>query len=310
MLRTPAHRWWRPLLSLVLVVVGIFVVLLVSMPLTALVAWMAGQSQPWSAAQAWLDDESLTAMGYLVLDLLLAAFIVVALVAVRLGHWMPARWLHSVAGRVRWWWLARCLLVLMPIWIVYVGISWWVEGADPGNFTADWYWFVLLALLVTPLQAAGEEYLFRGWMLASIGSWFRNRWLALGVPTVLSTTLFAAAHGSADPWILLDLCAMGIACIILIWRTGGLEAAVALHVANNVVVGLLGALTGATAETLISTETTGDPVSSGASVLMSVVAVGLVLDQARRAGIASVVNVSMPAVESASMPGALPLPLQ
>lgn len=293
------------MLSFVFVGVGILVVLLASMPLTAFLAWLAGQPDPWAAAQAWLEDESLTAMGYLVLDALLAALILVALVAVRLGHWMPARWLHSVAGRVRWSWLARCLLVLMPVWMVYVGLGWWIGGADPGYLTPDWYWFVLLALLVTPLQAAGEEYLFRGWVLASIGSWFRNRWLALLVPTVLSSALFAAAHGSADPWILLDLCAMAIACIVLIWRTGGLEAAVALHVANNVVVGLLGAITGATAETLIGSETTGDPISSGASVVMSALAVVLVLDQARRAGITHVVSAS-PASESASAPGALP----
>lgn len=283
-------------------VVGIFVVLLVSMPLTAFLAWAAGQPDPWAAAQDWLEDESLTAMGYLVLDALLAALIVVALIAVRLGHWMPARWVHSVAGRVRWSWLGRCLLTLMPMWVAYVGLGWWIGGADRGNLTPDWYWFVLLALLVTPLQAAGEEYLFRGWVLTSLGSLFRNRWLALLVPGVLSSALFTAAHGSADPWILLDLCAMAIACIILIWRTGGLEAAVALHVANNVVVGLLGAVTGATAETLISSETTGDPLSAMASVSMSALAVLLVLHQARRVGLVNVVTPGLAASESASSP--------
>ncbi|WP_168582498.1 CPBP family intramembrane glutamic endopeptidase [Gephyromycinifex aptenodytis] len=299
-LRTPAHRWWKPLLSIFMVCLGIFVVLLLSMPVIALVAWAAGTPDPWATASSWLEEDSITAMGFLVLDIWLASLAVVALVAVRVGHWMPARWMHSVAGRVRWAWLGRCLLVLVPVWILYVGISWWIDGADPGTRAADWYWFALLALFVTPLQAAGEEYLFRGWLLTSLGSWFSNRWLALIIPALISTALFAAAHGSADPWILLDLGAMATACVILIWRTGGLEAAVALHVANNVVIGMLGALTGATADSLIDTDSTGDPLSAGVSVFMSALAVILVLHQARRAGISCVVGAPATDTDSAT----------
>ena len=45
---------------------------------------------------------------------------------------------------------------------------------------------------------------------------------------VLSAATFSLAHGSLDPWILLDLAAFAVAAVLLTWRTGGLEAAVAL----------------------------------------------------------------------------------
>lgn len=278
------------MLSLLLVVAGVVALLVVSFPATALLAWAVGEPDPWTTAVTWLAADNPSVFGYLSLNMLLAALIVVALVAVRLGHWTSSGWLHSVAGRVRWGWLARCVLVLTPLWVLYIGAAWMADGADPGRPSADWLGLVLLTLLATPLQSAGEEYLFRGWLLVSIGSWFRSRWLALGIPTILSSALFAAAHGSPDVWIVLDLVGMSLTCVVLIWRTGGLEAAMALHVVNNVVVGLLGAATGTTADGYIDTETAGDPIQTLVSVLVCVVAAVLVLHQARRAGISRVVD--------------------
>jgi hypothetical protein len=90
-------------------------------------------------------------------------------------------------------------------------------------------------LLTTPLQAAGEEYFFRGWMSQWIGSLLRWRWLALIVPAVVSAVLVAMAHGAQSPWLFADRLVFGLVASLLVWRTGGLEVAVALHAANNLV---------------------------------------------------------------------------
>jgi membrane protease YdiL (CAAX protease family) len=92
-----------------------------------------------------------------------------------------------------------------------------------------WLW-VLLVVLTSPLQAAGEEFLFRGYLLQSFGALFRNRWLALGG----SALLFALVHGQQNVWLFVDRLGFGLLAGALVLWTGGLEAGIGLHVANNV----------------------------------------------------------------------------
>ena len=64
-------------------------------------------------------------------------------------------------------------------------------------------------------------------------SFFKNRTLGLLVGLVFSSCLFMLAHGAGDPWLnLFYFCFGAIACIMT-WRTGGLEAAIAMHAVNN-----------------------------------------------------------------------------
>jgi uncharacterized protein len=51
----------------------------------------------------------------------------------------------------------------------------------------------------------------------------------------VSATLFALAHGGQEPALFTDRFAFGAAASWLVWRTGGLEASIALHAANNLV---------------------------------------------------------------------------
>ena len=84
-------------------------------------------------------------------------------------------------------------------------------------------------LLTTPLQAAGEEYAFRGYLLQAIGALTRRAWIAL----VLTSLLFAMAHGLQNFPLFFDRFMFGLIAGWLVIRTGGLEAGIALHVLNN-----------------------------------------------------------------------------
>jgi len=97
------------------------------------------------------------------------------------------------------------------------------------DFTAGTAAVGLVVLLTTPLQAAGEEYLFRGYLLQAIGSLFRNRWVAI----VATATLFALAHGAQNIPLFFDRFAFGLIAGWLVTKTGGLEAGIALHILNN-----------------------------------------------------------------------------
>ena len=88
---------------------------------------------------------------------------------------------------------------------------------------------MIVIVLLTPLQAAGEEYAFRGYLTQAFGGLFRSRVAAVLLPAVL----FALAHGAQDAPVFVDRLAFGIVAGILVIATGGLEAGIAMHVLNN-----------------------------------------------------------------------------
>jgi uncharacterized protein len=94
-----------------------------------------------------------------------------------------------------------------------------------------------LVLVLTPFQAAAEEYVFRGYVLQLVGSWTRFA----AIPIVVSVPLFAAGH-TYSFWGLVDVGIFGLTAAWLAIRTGGLEAGIAAHAANNIVLMVVEAL--------------------------------------------------------------------
>ena len=60
---------------------------------------------------------------------------------------------------------------------------------------------------------------------------------------VASAAIFTLFHGSLDPALVMDRFAFGVLAGWLVVRTGGLEAGIAAHIANNVSSFALAALT-------------------------------------------------------------------
>jgi uncharacterized protein len=89
--------------------------------------------------------------------------------------------------------------------------------------------FLAVVLLTTPLQAAGEEFLFRGLLLQSLGA---LGWPAL-VCAVLDGVLFAVAHLQFAAPLFLDRALLGTVLAFLAVRTGGLESGIAIHAVYN-----------------------------------------------------------------------------
>ncbi len=66
----------------------------------------------------------------------------------------------------------------------------------------------------------------------------------------VSAVCFALAHGVQDPWLFADRLCFGVVASWLAWRTGGLEASVALHTTNNLVSLVVSAATGTLSDSL------------------------------------------------------------
>jgi uncharacterized protein len=276
LLRGPNLRWWRPLLS-VGVVLGSLGLALGGTGLAAGIYLAVTGSGLGSNVDDWL----VTPAGLLANNLLLAAFIPIGQLAVWVGFGWRPRWLASVTGGIRWRWLLGCYLVAATVMVSLTGLALLLPGGGGGwNPDPSWPWLLLVVVTTTPLQAAGEEYLFRGWMQQTIGSLFARPVVGALVGGGMSSTLFALAHGQQDPWLFADRFAFGAVASLLAYRTGGLEAGMALHGVNNLVAFALTIAGGQLRATL--TATSSDPSSLVTDLVTMLVSMTLVLLVARR----------------------------
>ena len=288
LLRTPRARRWHPLLGLAMVVAVLMASGVAVFGGAALAVELI--DDPSIASETDLDE--LTGpLGLLLGNLMIAALIPATVLAVLVVHGERPGWLTSVTRRLR----PRLLLTSGAI---ALGVQVAAFGGDLGlsaagvelDFTdgdAEWpgartfLALLLIITLTTPVQAAGEEYLFRGYLIQGAGVWTRSPW----VPGIVSSLLFAAAHGPQDPWLFSDRLAFGLIAWAVTMRTGGLEAAIALHAVNNLVV-----LIGAAATDEIDSSLTATDVGAAMALFdIAVLAVsGYLLDRnARRLGAAT-----------------------
>jgi membrane protease YdiL (CAAX protease family) len=250
---TGRHRWWRPLLGTLLFLVACLVLNVLLFALSYGVGAAAGLRE--------LPDGGHD-FGPLANTSLELTSIAIALPLILLAVWWPGRrppgTLSSVDGRLRWRWLVRCLLAaVLPVTVLAVAAALLPDGgAESGEFGAwvGWPSFLgslgVLAVLV-PVQAAAEEYVFRGWLTQAVGAFVRSPWFAV----LPQAVLFAAAHGWGTGWGFIGLLVFGLVAGWLTIRTGGLEAAVALHVLNNL---LAFGIAAAVVDGLSSDETAAD----------------------------------------------------
>jgi membrane protease YdiL (CAAX protease family) len=274
-LRGPRWRWWRPLLSLAVLVGLLIVLFLVIFP------GYAGLDALLPDRLVGSLDDDLSPISANATDLLLAGLIPVSAGAVAIAHRVRPRWVFSVRGGLRWRWLGRCALVVAPVWVVYLGLGFVLDPVEPDR-PDHWVLLLVMALVVTPFQAAGEELLFRGWLVQNLGSYFARPVAGLVVTTVVSAALFGLAHGSPDPWVLLSIATLAVAACLANWRTGGLEAGIAMHAVNNVGVGVVTITYGGYADSFVSASTTGSPWDLFPDLVVHALAVTLILWQGRR----------------------------
>jgi hypothetical protein len=153
-----------------------------------------------------------------------------------------------VAGGLRWrplaWFaLAAIVIELLALAIVEFGDIQLATGErHSGGAAPDAAAVIVVTLLTSTFQSAGEEYYFRGYMLQAMGALIRST----AIVVVVTAVLFTAAHGIwpwQSPALFVDRLAFGLVAAVLAVRTGGLEAGIAGHAANNVVTFVFAALT-------------------------------------------------------------------
>lgn len=185
-----------------------------------------------------MSDPGIFAFMMISLILMLPAI----LIATRIMNVQKVGTLTSVTGKMRWGWLGKCMLVALAILTLNFALSFGLDTANGIPFEPDFaapnMWLLLsLTVLLVPFQATAEEYIFRGYLMQLLGGWLRHPAFAILIPV----PFFMAGH-MYDIYGQLDVGFFAIAAGYLAWRTGGLEAAIALHVVNNSVIFALGSV--------------------------------------------------------------------
>lgn len=233
--RAPGIQPWRPIVVTLLSALA-FLALSVVIPGLAVVLEVAAGTIGADEVEDLLYDGRVSPGLVLGNSVAIGLTLVAVLLLARLVK-QPPRFLHSVLGRFRWKWFLACAGASLVILAAHTGIDILRNGIDTLDLQIRPYtWWLLVGLmLATPFQAATEEYLFRGVLFRTVASWFRTPLVALIAGGVLNSAVFTAIHGATDPWLNLFYFVLGCLLSYITWRTGGLEAAAAVHIVNNMI---------------------------------------------------------------------------
>ena len=224
--QVPARRWWWSLIGLVAFGAIMFAEMLIA---SAVVAIMDPES---------LESEQVTPAIFLANNVLIATHIAVAVLVSWLFFRQGFGWLVSVVGRFRWKWMALALGVFAAGYAVTLAVEVAVYGPEDYGLhdlrMLPTTWVMVVGILVTtPFQCAGEEFTDRAVLPRLVAGIVPIRWLGLLLSAVVSSGLFVFMHGAADIWLNIYYFGAGLILWWLAYRTGGIEASIALHIVNN-----------------------------------------------------------------------------
>lgn len=225
--RRPGYGWGTIVLTFILLAAGCAAAAVVVG--TGLVFVMQGTPALWKPTVSVLQLAAI------------AAWIPVVVLIARIVMRMRVGDLVSCASRVRWPVLARALGVSF-VGFGVLGAYLVASSGEGLVVTAPVLLAIMVSVFLVPLQALAEELLFRAFGPQAV---MGRTGFGVGVHLLVSTAsiaLFASLHGSQDVSTWLVYAAFGVVFVGLTYLTGGIEAAFALHAANNVmfiVVGLL-----------------------------------------------------------------------
>ena len=240
----PRARWFTPVLE-GLLIAGIYFVLLliVSFALLASAVMLRVPYDHLTDLQRIYANVFKTPLVFIAFLSTVIPVIPAIFIARLITNFKPVGLIHSIAGRMRWSYLGVFLGFGFLIFGLYsVGFA-ALDGSlttqnsvHPLNSGMFWLYIVLI-LLIVPFQCYAEELLFRGYLMQTVGRWLKNPAWAIIIPA----PIFMVLHGYGL-WGLLSVLTMALIAGFLCWYTGGLEAGIGLHIANNVSIFIFGLL--------------------------------------------------------------------
>lgn len=237
------NQWWRYLSSMLLILFSWLI--LGSIPYL----FLAGLAQADNNPNTFLDLKTSQIQGfdriwvYLALNFASLLFALSLYLSIRFIHQRPLRTLVTPYRKVNWKRIFQgggmYFILLLVSELVYVLLF---RGGYQLTFRPEKFFiFLLVALIVTPIQTTVEELFFRGYLMQWIGLKFKK---AL-VPVVGSALLFMLPHLlnpelSKGFWPLATYYfVLGLFLALITVKDNTLELAIGIHAVNNLFAVLL-----------------------------------------------------------------------
>lgn len=217
------YKWYKPLLTIAVTVVIYLVFMFI---LTNVFVAAFGQQFITNMTLGYEGmnyADAANVFGFLILFM----FVPSLYAATRIVKDRPFSSYSSSRGGWDWKIFFKALAISVAVLLIVSLIDVMIEGNQHGQNKLTAVTFIIF-LIIIPLQCIGEEYLFRGLIMQTLGSWINIPIAAV----IVQSIFFAALHPYNGIGIITVLCE-GIVLGFVAWKTNGLEANSALHSANN-----------------------------------------------------------------------------
>lgn len=215
------YRWYKPLITAVLTIVIWLALCYISAQVIILIF---GRQTIVGVFTVNLNSTSMAALSlYYFLGLLLPSLYI----ANRIVRDRPFSSYCSSRGSWNWMLFFRCAAITLAIYAVVTVIDMVVTNSYEFENRMSPA-FVIIAIIVVPLQCLAEEFAFRGFLMQTLGSWFSMPVLALIIQAIAFT--FMHDYNSLG---MIAIFVSGITYGFLAWKSNGLEVSSAVHAINN-----------------------------------------------------------------------------
>lgn len=221
------YRVFKPILVLMLTLVIMFILVGLLFLVSYLIGGVGFLKLSFVGDVRGLNS----AMPIIFSDLLLFMFVPALYLASKIVKDRPFSSYSSSRGGWNFKLYLKACIIPVIFYVIYQIVDFTINGS---RSTPQFSILFFIAIFITiPLQSIAEEYMFRGFLLQTLGSWFKIPILAV----VLQAIIFALAHGY-NIFGFFETLTMGLICGFLAWKTNGIEVSSAIHTANNFSIGL------------------------------------------------------------------------
>lgn len=221
------YKWYKPIIVIILC----FIIMLI---LTGVVTFVYSGIYGWDFIMSIANGgyEALnTEGGQIFSDLGVIILIPALYIAAKIVKDRPFSSYSSSRGGWNYKLYFKALIIPLILYIIFSAIDVFIKGPKGTyHFTLQ---FLAICLILVPLQCIAEEYVFRGLIMQTLGSWFKIPVLAI----ILQAIFFALVHGYNSIGIF-EVFVSGLIFGFFTWKTNGVEVSSALHTANNFVISL------------------------------------------------------------------------
>ena len=221
------YRWYKPILVFI---VG-FIIMLILGALVMGVFYLMGESDIiisiFHGGYEALDSP----LAILFSDLLIIIFVPALYLASKVVGDRPFSSYSSSREGWNFRLYFKALVIPLILYIIYASVETLITGPEGTSHLS--IAFIAVILISVPLQCIAEEYIFRGLIMQTFGSWFRIPVLAI----LIQALIFAMGHGYNSIGIF-ETFVSGLILGFFAWKTNGLEVSSAMHTANNFTAGL------------------------------------------------------------------------